>query len=295
MDTSKLGLFAAEKGRGETVVLVHGIPTDYRAWTPQVEALSEEYRVVTYSRRYAFPNTRDGDVMDSTIQNNAADLATLVGQLGAGPVHLVGHSYGGFIAAYLATTSPNLIRSLVLVEPAIGPLLLKNEKSAAESLALLLRSPSTALSARRFLTRYNGPSLKALERGDKMTAVRLNVEGVQDSDGAFDRLPEPVKAMMLDNSRTVREVATPFPILTRAELARIAVPTMLVTGHTSARWLRKIAEIAASSIPGSRLIQITGSGHYPHIEKPSEFNAALLGFLNDLEKLETPAEAKRNQ
>ncbi len=288
MDSNKMGLFAAEKGKGEPVVLVHGIPTDYRAWTSQIDALSGSFRAITYSRRYAFPNKREGDVMDSTIQNNAADLAALLGQLGAGPVHLVGHSYGGFIAAYLATTTTGLVRSLVLVEPAIGPLLLKNEKSTAESISLLLRSPSAALSARRFLTKYNGPSLKALERGDNAKAVRLNVEGVQDHDGAFDRLPEPVKAMMLDNSVTVKEVATPFPILTRADLSRIAVPSMVVTGQTSALWLRKIAEIAASSIPGCRLARINGSGHYPHVERAQEFNAVLAQFLEAALRMEKP-------
>ena len=100
IDVDGVSLFWSERGSGAPVVFVHGIPTDYRAWDAQVGGISAEYRAITYSRRYAYPNARAGDVRDSTVENNARDLAGLIQKLETRPVHLVGHSYGGFVAAF---------------------------------------------------------------------------------------------------------------------------------------------------------------------------------------------------
>ena len=58
LEVNGVNLFYAEKGAGEPVVFVHGIPTDYRAWDSQLDSFSEHYRAMSYSRRYAYPNAR---------------------------------------------------------------------------------------------------------------------------------------------------------------------------------------------------------------------------------------------
>jgi pimeloyl-ACP methyl ester carboxylesterase len=62
-----LSLYYGKKGGGDPVVLSHEVPTDYRAWASQVEALSRRFTTVAYSRRYAAPNKREEDVSDSTV------------------------------------------------------------------------------------------------------------------------------------------------------------------------------------------------------------------------------------
>lgn len=277
MDVDGVSLYFESSGSGEPIVFSHGIPTDYRAWAGQTSAFNK-YSTIAYSRRYAAPNQRQGDVSDSTVGNNAADLKGLIEKLGVAPVHLVGHSYGGFIAAFLAADHPDLVRKLVLVEPAIATLLVENPLSQGEALGLLLRSPSVALSARRFQTSSLGPSLKALDSGQKERAVELNIDGVQDKKGAFAALPESVKKMTLDNARTIAELRTKFPPF-KAHIGKISCQTLVINGEQSALWLRRIGELTARSVPRSEAVKVSGSRHFPHIENSSEFNSRVLDFL----------------
>ena len=279
MEVGGVSLYYEEKGSGEPVVFSHGIPTDYRAWNMQTEPFSKSFRTISYSRRYAYPNTRTGDLADSTVENNAADLKGFIEKLGAGPVHLVGHSYGGFTAAYFAADNPELVRSLVLVEPAIATLLVQDETSSGQLFSLLIRSPSVALSARRFKNGSLGPSLAALDAGQTEKAVELNVDGVQDHAGAFKALPESTRKMMLDNARTIAELRTKLPAF-KDKAPRIARRTLVVNGDSSALWLRRVGQLTASTIPNSEAVTITGARHFPHMENPSEFNQRVLTFLS---------------
>jgi pimeloyl-ACP methyl ester carboxylesterase len=279
VDVGGVSLYYEETGNGQPVVFVHGIPTDCRAWGAQVEQFSKERRMFAISRRYAAPNIKDGDVSDSTIQNNAADLKGFIEKVAKGPVDLVGHSYGGFISAFLAADHPDLVRNLVLVEPAISTLLVTDQTSSAQSLGLLFRSPSVALAARRFQSGSLRPSLKALDDGQAEKAVELNVDGVQDSKGAFRRLSEGARKMMIDNARTIAELRTTFPRFTAKEAGRISSPTMVVNGEESALWLRKIGELTTKAVPRARRITVPGARHFPHMENPESFNSSVLEFL----------------
>jgi pimeloyl-ACP methyl ester carboxylesterase len=279
VEVGGVSLYYEETGSGQPVVFVHGIPTDCRAWGAQVDHFSNGRRMIAVSRRYAAPNVREGDVSDSTVQNNAADLKGFIEKVAKGPVDLVGHSYGGFISAFLAADHPDLVRNLVLVEPAISTLLVADQTSSTQSLGLLFRSPSVALSGRRFQTGSLAPSLKALDEGQTEKAVELNVDGVQDSVGAFRRLSEGARRMMLDNAKTIAELRTKFPRFTAREAGRISSPTMVINGQESALWLRRIGELAARAVPKARRVTVPGARHFPHMENPDFFNSSVLGFL----------------
>lgn len=278
VDVGGVNLYYEEAGTGRVVVFSHGIPTDYRAWNAQSGPFSKERRVIAYSRRYAHPNSRRGDVSDSTVENNAADLAGLIEKLGIGPVDLVGHSYGGFVVAYLAAGNPGLVRSLVLVEPAISTLLVEDESSTGQMLSLLLRSSSVALAARRFQTRSLHPSLKVLDAGKAEEAARMNVDGVQDSIGAFDAMPEEERRMFLDNARTIAELRTRFPPF-KEKIGKISCRTLVINGELSALWLRRIGELVSSSIPNARAAKVSRARHFPHMENATEFNEVVLRFI----------------
>jgi pimeloyl-ACP methyl ester carboxylesterase len=274
-----LSLFYVENGAGQPLVFVHGIPTDFRAWNSQVDTFSDRYRAVAYSRRYAQPNKREGDLLDSTVENNVADLVGFIKKLALAPVHLVGHSYGGFIVAYAASKNPELVRTLALVDPAISPLLVKDPKNPIQFLSLLLRSPSTALSAAKFTTQSLNPSLASFHRGEFETALKLNLDGIMNRKGAFEQFPEPVRVMMKENERTVGELGTKFPTFTKEDASRISAHTLLINGADSPKFFHTIVDELAKLLPNSEVTRIHGSAHFPHIERSSEFNTRLREFL----------------
>jgi len=273
-------IYYVDEGSGRPTVFLHGIPTDFRAWDAQVRVFSKSRRAISYSRRYASPNVREGDVSDSTVQNNAGDLKTLVAKLGTGAVDLVGHSYGGFVAAYFAANEPELVRSLVLVEPAVSTMLVKNPNNPVELLTLLLGSPSVASSVSGFRSKALNPALKALGEGKLETSVELLSDGIQGEPGSLKRFPEGVRSMMKENAKTIGELRTVFPVFVRSDCARIRCRTLVINGEQSPLWLRAIGDRMASSIPRSSKVNLAGARHFPHIEKAGEFNTCVLDFLS---------------
>ncbi|HVH15990.1 MAG TPA: alpha/beta hydrolase [Candidatus Angelobacter sp.] len=280
VDVGQVKLAYLEAGKGEPVILVHGIPTDYRAWSGQVGPFSRSHHVVAYSRRLAQPNRNEMDYEKSTVENNSADLVGLIEELGVSPVHLVGHSYGGFAAAYCASTNPELIRTLTLIEPAVSTMLLRNRKSTSEFLGLLFSHPSIAISAAKFQRGSLDPSLKAFRQGDFDAALRLNLDGIMNQHGAFERLSEPVRVMTKENERTVGELMAEVPAFGGEEASKISAPTLLIHGTQSPKVLHAIVDRLGRTIPHSEVSRISGAAHFPHFEKPKEFNELVLGFLS---------------
>ncbi len=272
-------LFYEEKGDGEPVVFVHGIPTDYRAWRGQLEALSGGNRVISISRRCAGPDPAEVNVADSTVATNAADLEGFIRALGIAPANLVGHSFGGFVSSYLCRRSPSLVKSLVLVEPAIPTLLVRDGKSQAQMLSLLIRSPSVALAARRFQKTSLYPSLAALGKKELARAVQLNVDGVQGAEGEYAKFDQGTRQMMLDNARTIGELGNQFPGFGPEDLRSMSCRALVLNGAESPVWLRRIGELTSRYLPGSRRVVVPGSKHFPHIENPSYFNETVAAFL----------------
>jgi pimeloyl-ACP methyl ester carboxylesterase len=102
-----------EAGRGEPLVLVHGLADDHRAWRRALPDLMLRHRVVLYDLR-GHGETSPGSP-DGTLKQLGDDLGRLIDALELGRVDVAGFSLGGTIAMRLAIDHPELVRRLVLV------------------------------------------------------------------------------------------------------------------------------------------------------------------------------------
>src|SRR3954454_7004277 len=64
-----------DKGSGTPVIFVHGGMEDYRTWDTQIDSFSKYYRVITYSRRFNYPNRNLTKIKDFSSFTEAKDLA----------------------------------------------------------------------------------------------------------------------------------------------------------------------------------------------------------------------------
>lgn len=100
--------FYLERGHAQPVILIHGTLNDFRVWQFQIESFAQKFHVVSYSRRYAYPNQWPGDGEDNNLTNNATDLELIIKRLDLGPAHLIGHSYGALhFIWHTSTTGKN--------------------------------------------------------------------------------------------------------------------------------------------------------------------------------------------
>ena len=60
---------------GQPIILIHGTLSDFREWQLQIDKFAQNYRVISYSRRYGYPNQWIGNGEDNTIPNNVADFS----------------------------------------------------------------------------------------------------------------------------------------------------------------------------------------------------------------------------
>jgi pimeloyl-ACP methyl ester carboxylesterase len=141
-----------EQGTGAPVVFVHGAFVDFRYWKPQQQAVAKQYHFIAYNIRYHGTMPWPDQGQQYTWATHAADLAALIRGLNASSVHLVGLSLGGFLASLVAAEHPELVRSLTLMEPAIGSLLADSPEakgsprwSRRSKLGMRCRLPSYSL------------------------------------------------------------------------------------------------------------------------------------------------------
>jgi pimeloyl-ACP methyl ester carboxylesterase len=270
-----------EQGQGEPVVLVHGGAGDYRAWDQQMNAFGAGHRAIALSCRGYWPNPKLRPGEPITLDTFTDDLAQFVRALDAGPVHLVGHSSpGGFGSLRLAVQHPELLRTLVLLEPPAFPLLgVSIPPRPAQVIKLLIRRPRAGMGFIKFGAKGIGPAIKAFERGDDAGALRVFM-AANTSDAAVERIPEAVFQRFVDNAGPLKaQIKAGFPPFAAAEARAIRMPALLVSGADSPAHLKAVTDRLARLMPDAHRLTIAGATHNMFSSHPAEFNAGVLQFI----------------
>ncbi|MBA2524742.1 MAG: alpha/beta hydrolase [Pyrinomonadaceae bacterium] len=258
-----------EQGQGEPLILLHGGQGDYRSWEPQMKVLSPRYRVISYSRRYNYPNDNPLRAKNHSAYVEAADLAAFIRKLKLGRVHLVGTSMGALTALVLAIKNPEMLRSLVLAEPPLHQ--------------WVRDSPNGAVVYREFMTTIWEPAAAAFKAGDDQGAMRILVDGFAGT-RRFDNLPPESRAAAMQNSRFFKAVTVysdPSPYFSKERVKQLRMPIVIVTGENTIKLPKFINEELARLLPKAEKAIIPKAGHGSARENPAAFNEVLLKFLSN--------------
>lgn len=250
-----------ERGSGPTVVLVHGAINDYRYWNPQLESLPTRFRVVSVSLPHYYPEPWKGDG-EFSLKLHSEALVAFIERLG-GPVHLVGHSRGGPVALATAHSRPDLVRKLVLADPALFMLLPAQGNTSSED-PRIRRAKAAEVFFRRsdvegglqyFFDDVNGP-------------------------GAWTKLPEAQRRIRRDNAWTIVGQLGDVESIGCAQIAQLKMPLLLMAGEQSPPMFKSVGAAAQKCLPSATSVTIPKAGHQMNQLNPTAFDEALTRFLS---------------
>ena len=259
-----------EAGQQPAIIFVHGSLDDYRCWQFQIDSFSKKYRTISYSRRFAYPNKWIGNVaQDNTIENNAKDLGELIRKLDVAPAHLVGASYGAFIALCCVSKHPELAKTMVLNEPPIFEFLARSPLQ--EDVELL----------QRYRTYVQSPTEEAFKRGDFKKAAQTFIDRIMDIENFFEQLSQKDKQYLIDNAKSLEgelESAHPSSFTIEDVKQITTTPTLLVKGGLSPKFFHRISDILSDNMPNTEQIVIPDVSH-DNVKFTNMFSSKVMQFF----------------
>jgi len=239
-------------GDGPPLLFLHGAGGAGR-WLPFQERLATRF-TVQFPSHPGHGGSPAADWIED-ISDLAFHYLDLLDELGLERAHLVGASFGGWIAAEMAVMASHRLHSLVLIDP-VG---IKVDGWIYP-----------------FLFGMELPQLVATVFHDPMAALALAPK-----DQSVDTLVE----LYRQQAAVARVAWNPYlynPLLKR-RLARITAPTLLCWGEHDRLAPLSCADAWAKEIPGAQLVTFAGSGHVPHLEEPEAVAEAIVAFCRNRE------------
>lgn len=245
---------------GVPLLMIQGLGTDSRGWAMQRLPFGRRFRCVAVDNRGVGQSERPPGPYD--LGQMARDAVAVLEAERIERAHVMGASMGGVIAQILAVLHPAHVESLVLACTACRHHQWRRE---------LLREWADAVAAggmgalsQEALEWLVGPRLR------RRFGVWLNLLARI----VVQQPPEPFIAQV--------EAILGASDDLRFELRQVGVPTLVITGSQDTLTPVGDAEELKELIPGARLKVVSGAAHGLMVEAPHVFNAAILGFLEEV-------------
>ena len=238
------GLAVEIDGNGEALLCIHGLGGSSNTWTPLLAALSG-FKVI----RPDLPGSARSPLLAQplSIEGYAAALEALLAELDVESVHLMAHSLGTVVAQHLAVRNPGKVKSLALFGPLAAP-----PEAARPNIV-----------ARATAARGGAAAMQEIADAIVKGATSQETKAEQPAVLALVR-----ESVMRQPPEGYAQSCEALAAAQSAEIERIAVPTLLVTGDQDG--VAPPANVAAMSarINGSRQVVLEGCGHWTTFEKP---------------------------
>ena len=247
------------RGEGEPLVLIPGFAAGAWIWFKQVAALSADFQVITFDPCGIGQSGCSGAGLD--IRSLADHVAGLLRGLGIGRAHILGASFGGFVAQEFALVYPAMTRTLTLCCTSFGGA--NHVPPSTETLMALASTDGFNTESR--VRRNLMPAFSPEVAGDHSIEVEQTVNL---------RMTNPVAE---ETYRAQLMAALGFDA--ERELPAIKSPTLIVSGDADAIVPVQNSRNLAAKIPNAQLRIINGGSHLFFIERPQEFNRIIMEFL----------------
>lgn len=264
VQTNDVRTYYERRGSGPTLVLVHASVLDHSMWDAQVEALADEYDVLTYDLR-GHGRTGGSDRGRYTMATYAGDLRALLDALNVDRAVLCGHSMGGNVVQSFAARYPDRVAGLVLAET-WGPEIRQRHEWVVRRVMLPGAIPPVRLVGYERMTRFNAWFYERF---------------FPRAGGNFDR----VMAVMAEMpAMETAEFAKVMRCMARfheesADLSGLVVPVLVLYGENTLPFVTAHAAAFAANLPDTTVEVIPGAGHGANLDDPAAYNAAVLSLL----------------
>lgn len=247
-----------DSGEGPTVVLVPGSCSTGAAWRPLITQWHGRYRCVTTSL-LGYGRTAERRRSGSNAVALEAEIIEAVIARAGAPVHLVGHSFGGLCALAVALRSPRLLQSLTILESPAPEIL----KACGETGHYAAFRSMTEL----YVSAY---------RSGRVDAIQSMID-FYGGDGTFCAWPQRVRDYAIATTEVnIRDWACAYGFaLTRAMLARVTTPTLVVYGEASHPAPKRANELIGWSIPDADVVMLGDAAHFMIATHPRQLAALL--------------------
>jgi len=234
-----------EYGRGPTIVFVPGSCSTGGAWRQVMNTWNSEFRCVTTSLLGYGGTSERRSVGDTSITHELDAVERVIRKTG-GPVHLVGHSFGGLVALAVALGHQTPLASLIVLEAPAAELLRENGEHAHYE---------------AFRQMTDGYFADFADGNSEAIAAMIDFYG---GTGTFASWPPRVRDYAIETTAVnIRdwESAYDFP-LARAALAAMEVPTLIVYGGASHPAVRRANALLGESLKRAIVATIDGAAHF---------------------------------
>jgi pimeloyl-ACP methyl ester carboxylesterase len=248
-------------------VCLHASASSGRQWRALQSQLADGYQVLSPDLYGSGDSPPWPSGRGLTLADEVARLEPVFEAAG-GPFHLIGHSYGGAVAARAALTYPGCFRSLVLIEPVLFGLLTAQDpdQPAAREVVAICRYTSAAVevgaldsAAHRLIDYWMGVGTWAQMPARRRAAIAQAMPGARSQWTA------------------IFAETTPLPVYSLLDL-----PVLYLEGSKSPPSTRAVARLLTQTLPNVTSAVLEDAGHMAPLTHPGLVNAAIQEHLDRL-------------
>ncbi|MCU1361900.1 MAG: alpha/beta hydrolase, partial [Ilumatobacteraceae bacterium] len=211
------------------------------------EVIGRRHRVVTWDVRGHGDSDAPADPSAYDTDRTIADMLAILDDLGVERAVMAGHSMRGYLSLRFHLVHPDRVQALVLIDTGPG----YRKSAGRDGWNRMASGFATVLDERGFAGHRGGPEFDPSVHRHGPRGLALAARGI-----------------LTQHDAEVMEA-----------LPRIDVPALVIVGADDVPFFAS-SQYMAAKIPGAELVVVDGAGHAPNVSHPSQFDAAVIDFLD---------------